>query len=233
VCDHAQRGEIDRALAAGVSYRTLEEQYAGVSRSALSRHAQHSDQAPLPAAEPPVSLCPPQDPAEQASQRTRLVDAVTAARQQLATITDAIDVHAVELARMLAMEANRAFQPLRSDDDLRPMAEYQRWMERPKVTRDTMETLLTSWRQALHGLQRAQWALAAHDQKVREYERQHRFLGTPTGQEMETRYRDLHTAIAAAHEVGNERLKRVYTAEVEKLKQDFVQAVFTTTRQAA
>jgi IS30 family transposase len=44
VCTHASRAEIDRALMAGYSLRSLAAQY-GVSASALSRHLKHLDRA--------------------------------------------------------------------------------------------------------------------------------------------------------------------------------------------
>jgi hypothetical protein len=40
VCNHAKLEEIDRALMAGVAYRTLAAQY-GLSASALCRHTKH------------------------------------------------------------------------------------------------------------------------------------------------------------------------------------------------
>ena len=43
VCNHASRAEIDRALLAGFSYRSLAAQY-GLSPSAFSRHTRHLQQ---------------------------------------------------------------------------------------------------------------------------------------------------------------------------------------------
>jgi hypothetical protein len=235
VCEHPEHDAINHALTAGVSYRTLEEQYAGVSRSALSRHAQHSDQATPPAAEPPaVSLCPPQDPDEQAAQRARFDDAVTSARQQLETVTKAIEVQAVELAKVSGLEAIRGFQPWRLDDDLRHLPEYQQWMGRPQKVKETTERLLTTWRQALQGLQRTQWGLAAHDRRVQQYEHERAFLASQDGQKMEKEYGAIHEALRAAERTGNSRLMAVYQADAQRVRERFLVAVSqAANRQAA
>jgi hypothetical protein len=41
ICSHLQKTAIEKALADGASYRAIEAQYPGVSRSSLSRHKQH------------------------------------------------------------------------------------------------------------------------------------------------------------------------------------------------
>jgi hypothetical protein len=232
ICDHPRLQEIERELANGAPLRQLEEQYPGVSRSALSRHQQHRGEAAQPE-DPAASLCPAQDPAVHTATRETLRQAVQAAQQQLATITEALTLQEQEVARIVALEALHAFQPLRSDDDIRHQPAYGQWMSRPKAVRDTLEHLLTSWRQALRSVYRAQGALSSHDHAVAQYERQRAFLETPQGQEMERQYQEMCAAIEAAKRVENARLARVYEMEAEQVKQAFLVAIPQARRAAA
>jgi hypothetical protein len=232
VCEHPEHDAINHALAAGVSYRQIESQFPDVSRSTLSRHTSHRSETP-PTEDPAVvSLCPARDPDADTTRRQQLVDALDAAKRQLATITDALDVHAVELAKVIALEAVRGFQPWRVDDDLRPLPEYQQWMGRPREVKETTERLLTTWRQALQGLQKAQWGLAAHDRRVQQYEHERAFLDTPNGTALEQEYGAIHDALRAAEQSGNARLVSVYRADAERLQQRFLAAVQSTRRAA-
>lgn len=231
ICDHPRLQEIDTALDTGASLRTIEERF-GVPRSTVGRHQQHRSEAALPE-EPSVSLCPAQDETEHARKRESLVHALNAAERQVTAVQEALEAHELVLARTLAVDQAGGFRPLRMDTDIDRLQPYRDWMARPQQAQAQMAALLTRWREALRGIQRATNGVTHHDQTVQEYTRQRAFLATPEGQEMETRYRDLHTAIEAATAVGNPHLLRVYEQEVEKLRYAFVQAASQTRRAAA
>lgn len=234
VCIHHEREAIDADLATGESLRAVEERF-GVPRSTLSRHQQHREEASVPESSPlpPVSLCPPQDSEAHERKRESLRQAVTAAERQLAAMQEALAVHELVLARVLAVDQARGFAPLRTDTDIDRLEPYKAWMARPQQAKAQMDALLLRWREAIRGVQRASWHLSAHDQEVAQYQRERGFLNTGEGETMETQYRDLHTAIEAATAVGNARLARVYEVEIERLRQGFLVAVQQARRAAA
>ena len=234
ICEHPQYAAIQEALDTGASLRTVEERF-GVPHSTVARHKQHRKEAsvPEPSPLPPISLSPPQDTEAHALKRESLRQAVTAAERQLAAVQEALAAQELVLARVLAVDQARGFAPLRTEDDIRLLPAYGAWMQRPQQAKAQMDALLLRWREAIRGVQRATWALSGHDQQVAQYQRERGFLETPEGQEMESRYRDLHTAIEAATAVGNAHLVRGYEVEAERLRQDFVRAVPQARRAAA
>jgi hypothetical protein len=231
ICEHPEYPAIQAALASGASLRTVEERFPGVSRSALSRHTQHREEEQP--AEPSVSLCPPQDPAEHTRKRESLVHALSAAERQLTAVQEALAAHELVLARTLAVEAAGGFRPLTLDRDIDRSEPYRAWMARAQQARAQMDALLSQWREALRRLLGASNALTSSDHEWERYERRREFLMTATGQELEAEYVKIHEALRAAEAGNHPRLVQVYQADKERLQQRFLLAVPTARRVAA